>query len=96
MHVITKSALVAFWTRYPDAKRPLLAWRTLMHMNDFAAFAQLKATFNRVDHVDGLKVFDIGCNKYRLITAIHYNRRKVYIRNVLTYSEYDLGAWKRG
>lgn len=66
-----------------------------MRMNDFANFAQLRATFGRVDHVDELTVFDIGGNKYRLIAAIHYNRRKVYIRHVLTHSEYDRGAWKR-
>ena len=39
-------------------------------------------------------VFDIGGNKFRLITSIHYNRRKVYIRAVLTHAEYDRGNWK--
>ncbi|MEH1863958.1 MAG: type II toxin-antitoxin system HigB family toxin [Nostoc sp.] len=28
------------------------------------------------------------------IAAIHYNRQKVYIRAVLTHSEYDEGKWK--
>jgi mRNA interferase HigB len=95
MHVIAKPALVAFWRRYPDAERSLSAWHALMRMNDFAGFADLKTTFGSVDHVDGLTVFDIGGNKYRLIAAIHYNRRKVYIRAVLTHAEYDRGAWKR-
>jgi predicted transposase YbfD/YdcC len=39
-------------------------------------------------------VFNIGGNKYRLITAIHFNRRKVYIRSVLTRHDYARGAWK--
>jgi mRNA interferase HigB len=95
MHVIAKPALVAFWRRYPDAERPLAAWHALMRTNDFAGFAELKVTFGSVDHVDGLTVFDIGGNKYRLIAAIHYNRRKVYVRAVLTHAEYDRGAWKR-
>jgi mRNA interferase HigB len=29
-----------------------------------------------------------------LIAAIHYNRRKLYIRHVLTHAEYDRGKWK--
>jgi mRNA-degrading endonuclease HigB of HigAB toxin-antitoxin module len=33
-------------------------------------------------------------NNVRLIAAIHYNRRKVYIRAVLTHAEYDAGKWK--
>jgi mRNA interferase HigB len=44
--------------------------------------------------VAGLTVFNIGGNKARLIAALHYNRRKVYIRAVLTHAEYDTGKWK--
>jgi mRNA interferase HigB len=29
-----------------------------------------------------------------LITSIHFNRGKVYIRHVLTHAEYDRGDWK--
>ncbi|HYX16852.1 MAG TPA: type II toxin-antitoxin system HigB family toxin [Nostoc sp.] len=46
-------------------------------------------------------MFNIGGNKVRLIAAIHYNRQKVYIRAVLTHSEYNVrvasrreGKWK--
>lgn len=46
------------------------------------------------DKVGKFTVFDIGGNKYRLIAAIHYNRKKVYIRHVLTHAEYDRGKWK--
>ena len=40
-------------------------------------------------------MFNIGGNKYRLIAAIHYNRQKVYIRSVLTHTDYDRNTWKR-
>ncbi|WP_370566955.1 type II toxin-antitoxin system HigB family toxin [Dolichospermum sp. LEGE 00246] len=36
-----------------------------------------------------MTVFNIGGNKVRLIAAIHYNRKKIYIRAVLTHPEYD-------
>ena len=26
---------------------------------------------------------------------LHYNRGKVYIRHILTHSEYDKGSWKK-
>jgi HigB_toxin, RelE-like toxic component of a toxin-antitoxin system len=50
--------------------------------------------FPSADQVGKLTVFNIGGNKVRLIAAIHYNRHKVYIRAVLTHSEYDEGKWK--
>jgi mRNA interferase HigB len=44
--------------------------------------------------VGNLTVFNVGGNKVRLISAIHYNRRKVYVRAVLTHREYDEQRWK--
>jgi len=41
-------------------------------------------------------VFNIGGNKARLIAAIHYNTQKLYIRAVLTHTEYDKNKWKEG
>jgi mRNA interferase HigB len=95
MHVIAKPALVEFWTAHPDAGSPLQAWYRTMESENFADFNDLRATFASADYVDGLTVFNVGGNKYRLIASIHYNRRKVYIRTVLTHAEYDRGNWKR-
>ena len=95
MHVIAKPALIAFWTIHPDSEKPLQAWYQTMEREIFSDFNGLRRIFASADYVDGLTVFNIGGNKYRLITSIHYNRRKVYIRNVLTHAEYDRGSWKR-
>ena len=95
MYVIAKPALISFWTIYPDAEKPLQAWYQTMERENFSDFNNLRETFASADYVDGLTVFNIGGNKYRLIASIHYNRRKVYIRNVLTHTEYDRETWKR-
>jgi len=95
MHVIAKPVLIEFWTKYPDAAGPLQTWFRIMEHEAFTSFNNLKDTFPSADYVNGLTVFDIGGNKYRLIAAIHYNRSKVYIRAVLTHSDYDRGNWKR-
>lgn len=65
-----------------------------MQTTNFRNFDELRATFPSADTVDGLTVFNIGGNKYRLIASIHFNRGKVYVRHVLTHREYDRGAWK--
>ncbi len=95
MHVIAKPSLISFWTKYPDAKKPLQVWYQTMEKAVFLDFNELRKTFASADYVDGLTVFNIGGNMYRLIASIHYNRRKVYIRNVLLHPEYDRGDWKR-
>ncbi|MGQ0592435.1 MAG: type II toxin-antitoxin system HigB family toxin [Gammaproteobacteria bacterium] len=95
MHVIAKPALVEFWKEHPDAENPLRAWYRVMETEVFADFNDLRKTFASADYVGGLTVFNIRGNKYRLMASIHYNRRKVYIRAVLTHAQYDRGIWKR-
>jgi mRNA interferase HigB len=36
-----------------------------------------------------VEAFDIGGNKFRLVAAIHYNKGRVFVRDVLTHPEYD-------
>jgi mRNA interferase HigB len=95
MHVIAKPILIEFWTKHPDAENPLRAWYGIMAKQVFADFTSLRSTFASADYVDGLTVFNIGGNKFRLVASIHCNRSKVYIRSVLTHREYDRGDWKR-
>jgi mRNA interferase HigB len=40
-------------------------------------------------------VFNIGGNKYRLITLVDYAYQKVFVRAILTHAEYDREDWKR-
>ncbi len=95
MHVIAKPALVEFWNQHPDAESPLQAWYRTMESEVFSDLSDLRSTFASADYVDGLTVFNMGGNKYRLIAAIHYNRHKVFVRAVLTHAQYDRGDWKR-
>ena len=95
MHVISKKALRKFWESHPDAQEPLLRWYRIVSQTDFESYFQLRQTFPSADLVGRHVVFNIGGNKYRLIASIHFNRNKLYVRDVLTHREYDKGAWKR-
>lgn len=94
MHVITRKRLNEFAARHPDASTALAHWYKLIKKGNFGTFVALRRTFSSADQVAGLTVFNIGGNKARLVAAIHYNRRKVYIRAILTHAEYDQGKWK--
>ncbi len=94
MHIITRKRLREFGARHREAVSPLNVWYVIMSRTDFGSFAELRKVFPSADKVGKFTIFDIGGNKYRLIAAIHYCRKKVYIRHVLTHSEYDLDKWK--
>ena len=94
MHIITRKRLNDFAVTHPDVKVALQLWYKLMKANEFSSFVDLKTIFPSADRVGNLTVFNIGGKKARLIAAIHYNRRKVYIRVVLTHDEYNRSKWK--
>lgn len=94
MKLISNRALREFTASHPDAGTPLQAWRTLIERGEYGNFAALRATFGSVDKVGERYVFDIGGNKYRLVAAIAFAARLVWVKAVLTHAEYDKGAWK--
>jgi mRNA interferase HigB len=94
VRIISNSALRAFATQHPQAQVPLQGWRRVIEKNRFDTWAALKAAFNTVDKVGDLVVFNVGGNKYRLIAHIRFEKQIVYIKAVLTHTEYDRGAWK--
>ena len=94
MHIITRRRLNEFADRFPDTNNALADWYRQMKRASFRSIDDVRRIFPSADKVGKLTVFNIGGNKVRLVAAIHYNRKKVYIRAVLTHKEYDAGKWK--
>jgi mRNA interferase HigB len=94
VHIISKKRLVTAGKRYPDAVPSLVRWYRLVKKARWNNIYETKSDFRHADPVDKFTVFNIKKNEYRLITVIHYNRFKVYIRRVLTHNDYDQDKWK--
>ncbi len=96
MVVISRPILREFITRYPLSANALNRWYGETIKNDWSNFSELKKTWNTCDSIGNDRyVFDIAGNNYRLIAMIHFKKRTLYIRRILTHTEYtELG--KRG
>jgi mRNA interferase HigB len=99
MKVIAKSAIDKFVRQHPTAKASLYSWFRMVSKTEFSNFTELRVIFPSADVVknkngNNLIVFNIGGNNTRLVAAIHYDRSKLYIRHILTHSEYDKEKWK--
>jgi mRNA interferase HigB len=94
MHIITQKRIKEAAEQHNSCASALEQWYQVMKKAELQDFAQLKALFSSVDKVGDLYVFNVGGNKLRLIAAVHFNRQKVFIREVLTHTEYDKGKWR--
>lgn len=96
--MISQKALRAFTHKHADAAAPLRAWLKLARRGRFQSLVELERTFASVDVVTvngrSFYVFNIGGNKYRLIAAVHFNAQRLFVRHILTHSDYDAERWK--
>ena len=78
----------------PSALDSFSRWYDRVENTPFANFNALKTSFAAASLVGDLVVFNVGGNKYRLAVRIIYEKRRIYIRRVMTHAEYDKGGWQ--
>ena len=94
MRVISFSRLREFYEKRTDAEKSLRVWDKTTKSANWQSFADVRQTWKTASQVNNFIVFNIGGNKYRLITYVDFKNQKVFIRDVLTHAEYDTNKWK--
>jgi mRNA interferase HigB len=94
MRIISKKALREFWEENPAAKTPLMSWYQVAKKADWENLVKVRNDFPHADLAVICTIFNIGGNKFRLITKIYYPGKKILIRFVLTHAEYDKKGYK--
>ena len=90
MRVIAISTLKKFWTRHPDSEQARKEWYIKTIRAGWNSFNDMRKDSNSVDYVNNQRyVFNIKGNEYRLVAAIKFTPKLVYIRFVGTHNEYD-------
>lgn len=99
MRVVKPSRIAEFQKAYPSAASGLGRWLELVEAHDWVSIQDLRRVFPPADAVRVASgrtatVFNIAGNAFRLVTAIHYNRRIVYVLAFMTHAVYSKDKWK--
>jgi mRNA interferase HigB len=90
MRVIAKRTLREFWEQHTDAEQPLKAWYDEARKAQWLQPPDIKAMYRSASFVANSRVvFNIGGNKYRLVTAVDYRRQALFIKFIGTHAQYD-------
>ena len=90
MRVISRRVLTEFSRQHRLAGKPLTAWYAMVKAKSYLDSHQVKADFGTADfRKNGIVIFNIGGNKYRLVAHFRYDIGIVYIKHLLTHAEYD-------
>ena len=90
MRIIAVRNLKAFWKKYPDSKKSLLALQSIVKSSRWKNANEVKLAFPFVSVLKNNRiVFNIKGNDYRLIVAFNFKAGISFVCFIGTHSEYD-------
>ena len=94
MRVISRKALWTFWEEHPIYEEVLDDFYRKISRVQANSIVELRKTFPSADLVGDCMVFNVGGNNYRVIVHIAFDLQIVWIRFVLSHTEYNKERWK--
>ena len=92
MHIISKKPFSDAAVKYPNDREAIMDTYNVLRKGNFDTPLILKEVFSSLDNFkykDKWWVIDIGGNNLRLIAAILFSCQKIYVKHIVTHSEYD-------
>jgi mRNA interferase HigB len=92
MRIIAMSTLRAFWENalYGDSEQPLKEWYREASKADWSRPNEVKAQYGNASILKNNRiVFNIAGNKYRVVLAVNYGFRMMYVCFVGTHEQYN-------
>jgi mRNA interferase HigB len=79
---------------YPDIATPIEDFYEILKAATWKNLEEVKQSFSSAEAVSNFTVFNIKCNRYRLILSINYQKQIAFFKYLLTHADYDKGKWK--
>jgi len=97
--VIKPARIRGFYEQYPGARADLQGWLRVVKAAEWKSFPDLRRTFPHADQVmvasgRPVVVFNVSGNRHRLICAVHFDKRRVFVLQFMTHADYSKDRWK--
>lgn len=92
MIIENRRAIDKFVAKHASARIPFAEWVQKIEAARWTNLVDLKMTFNSADYVNGLIVFNVGGNNFRVLAEVVYCEQTVRIARIVTHGDYD--GWK--
>lgn len=94
MHVISKAALRDAIATDHTLESSLSEWHKVASLANWKSLVEVRQVYPHADYVEPFTVFNIKGGAYRLIVKIEYRWQLIFVKHVLTHSEYDKDGWR--
>ncbi len=81
--------------RHPETLPVIEKWHKVSKRAQWNGLHEVRAAFPSADQVGTLLVFDILGGNYRLIVRVSYTGKCIWVKELLTHTEYDRKEWMK-
>ena len=90
MRIIKIATLREYWEKHPETELPLREWYVKVERAEWSSFNDMRKDFKTVDYVGNQHyVFNIKGNACRLVAAVKFIPKMVFIRFVGKHDDYE-------
>ncbi len=92
MEIAGISTIEKFKKTHPAARNALEEWISKVTPVLWRTSTDIKRMFSTTSFVKQFVIFNIGDNKYKLLTEVRYGTGRILVLRIGTHEEYD--SWK--
>ncbi|WP_026350288.1 type II toxin-antitoxin system HigB family toxin [Dyadobacter beijingensis] len=90
MNVISFRKLKEFYEIHPDSKPYLTSWFKTVRKAEWKDFNSVRSDFRSADMIaDSRIIFNVKGNRYRMVTRLSFEHRRIMIKWLGTHAEYN-------
>jgi mRNA interferase HigB len=95
VNVVSKTGLKRLIRKHPQAERELLAWYKTARHAAWTNLEDVRSAFPTADLIGKALIFDVLHNDLRLIAVAAFPYRRLFVKALLTFKEYDRKEWMK-
>jgi mRNA interferase HigB len=92
VHVVNRKVLEEAQKKHGDLANQIASWSKVASEGKWKNLQELRQTWRDTDCVNGITIFNIKGNSYRLCAVVNYESQTIMLREIMTHAEYS----KRG
>lgn len=97
MHIISKEPFSEAARSHPHHRRALQDLYRVLKRAEFESPEAMRRVFPSLDNFKFKErwwVIDVAGNHLRLIAYIHFRQNRMYVKHILTHTQYDRLCWR--
>ncbi|MBN8730890.1 MAG: type II toxin-antitoxin system HigB family toxin [Acidobacteria bacterium] len=80
---------------HPEAARAIEQWWRVARRAEWRSLADCREIYPTADQAGRVLIFNIQGNRYRLMTVVSWAGQRIYVKALLTHSEYARNLWHK-